>query len=64
MFQCQRPSGAPRGRKPRFTPSDVLVMAILRDNGWTYDDIAAEWKAARSIITKYLQEFRPGRWAA
>jgi hypothetical protein len=58
------PGGVARGRKPRFMPSDVLTMAILRDNGWTYDRLAAEYRTSRSVVMRYLACFTPGRWAA
>lgn len=64
-FPSQMPSRVRSGRKPRFGPSDVLTMAILRDNGWSYDRIAAEFGTVRSVVTKYLRdEFVPWRWAA
>jgi len=63
-YSSQINSGGIRGRKPRFMPSDVLTMALLRDNGWTFDRIAAEYRTSRSVVTRYLSQFTPGRWAA
>ena len=54
----------PRGRKPKFYPSDVLCMAILFDNGWSITRIAGEFCTVRSVVTRYLHhEFGPKRWA-
>ena len=54
----------PRGRKPKFFPSDVLTMAILLDNGWSITRIAEEFRTVRSVVARYLHhEFGPKRWA-
>jgi hypothetical protein len=59
------PGLLPSGRKPKFYPSDVLVMAILRDDGWTVTRIAREFGTVRSVVARYLHHrFTPGRWAA
>ena len=59
------PGLLPRGRKPKFFPSDVLTMAILRDDGWSVTRIAREFGTVRSVVARYLHhEFSPRRWAA
>lgn len=64
-FPSQAPTGTPPGRKPKFSPSDVLAMAILRDSGWTVTRIAREYGTVRSVVARYLHHrFTPGRWAA
>jgi hypothetical protein len=62
-MNCARMNaGRPSGRKPRFYPTDAMCMAILRDNGWTYDRIAASFGTVRSVVRDYI-EARPSRWA-
>ena len=50
----KNPRGA--GRKPKFTKDDVMGMEIMKENGYTYKQIAEEYKTSKVTIIKYLKK--------
>lgn len=43
------------GRKPKFDKIKVTEMEIMKENGYSYNQIAAEYKTTKATIIKYLK---------
>lgn len=44
------------GRKPKFNKEDIMGMEIMKENGYTYQQIAEEYKTSKVTVIKYLKK--------
>ena len=53
------------GRHPRFTPDEAARLRNLHASGWSYGRLAREFRASRSLVTRYVRDgFQPWRWGS
>lgn len=44
------------GRKPKFNTEEIIGMEIMKENGYTYEQIAEEYKTSKVTVIKYIKK--------
>ncbi|MFQ9546289.1 MAG: helix-turn-helix domain-containing protein [Clostridium sp.] len=44
------------GRKPKFNKEEIIGMEIMKENGYTYEQIAEEYKTSKVTVIKYIKK--------
>lgn len=43
------------GRKPKFDKNKIMEMEIMKENGYSYNEIAKEYNTTKATVIKYLK---------